>query len=76
MGASHQCWAVEKDRCHQFWIFLPNFFWSLSWVVMAQYVILSPHSQLIERDALPAPVAASSMSSSFDIVLLQWGHIT
>ncbi len=42
---------------------------------MAQYVILSPQSQLIERDPEPSFLAAASISGSSDIVLLQFGHV-
>lgn len=62
---------------NQFWIFLPSFFWPLSWAVMAQNEILSPHSQTTYSDPIvwSAPLAAESTTGLFKIVLLHSGHV-
>jgi hypothetical protein len=53
----------------------PVVFCCLSWAVMDQNVILSPQSQVMEVDPRFSPFAADSMTGSFDIVFLQFGHV-
>ena len=60
-----------KKLRNQVRILATGFFWSLSWAVMAQNVIFSPHSHTIEDDPTSSPFAADSISGLFDIVFLQ-----
>jgi len=42
---------------------------------MAQNVILSPQSHVMDCDPKPSPLAAASINGIFDIVFLQFGHM-
>jgi hypothetical protein len=65
---------LERLR-NQFRILAPGFFWSLSWAVIAQNVILSPQSHVMDCDPIPSPLAAASINGLFDSVFLQLGHL-
>ena len=76
VSSSSSYQLLEKPRI-QFRALSTGFFWSLSWAVMAQNEILSPHSQMTNSDpkAWSSPLAAESMIGLFDIVRLHSGHL-
>jgi hypothetical protein len=67
---------LEKLR-NQLRSLAAGFFCSLSWAVIAQNEIRSPHSQLTYSDPIvwSPPVAAVSTTALFVMVLLQAGHV-
>jgi len=67
---------LENPRI-QFKTLSTGFFCSLSWAVIAQKEIRSPHSQMTYSDPIvwSSPFAAESMTGLFDIVRLQLGQV-
>jgi hypothetical protein len=65
---------LNKLRIHRM-IFAPGLFCSLSWAVIAQNVICSPHSHVTKVEPRFSPLAADSMTGLFVIVLLQRGQV-
>jgi hypothetical protein len=65
---------LESPRS-QFFTLAPNVFWSRNCAVMAQKVILSPHSQTRKLDPRFSPFAADSINSWLAIVFLQLGQV-
>ena len=76
-SAHISCYHPLETLRNQFRTLATGFFWSLSWAVIAQNEILSPHSQMTYPDPIvwSSPFAAESMTGLFDIVRLQLGHV-
>jgi hypothetical protein len=59
----------------QFWNLWPGEVCFRSWAVIAQNVIRSPQSQMIDLAPEPSFLAAAFMIGSLDIVFLQLGQM-
>ena len=62
-------------RRNRFWILVPSVFCFRSWSAICQYVILSPHSQVMDCLSEPCRFAASSMTGLLAMILLQFGQV-